>query len=73
MPDIHPALRAELDQQLNEAVDGLLLKAAEHDGKDILEANVDLTNDLLASLSVPQLAASAASLAIRLRRREQGR
>lgn len=73
MSDIHPALRADLDRQLSNAVDGLLRKAAAHDGKDVIEANVDLTNDLLASLSAPHLAAAAASLAIRLHRREQGR
>lgn len=66
--DIHPALRSQLDEGLASAVDALLAKAAEHDGKDIVEANVDLTNWLLAQLSVPQLAAAAASLALRLHR-----
>lgn len=69
MADIHPALRASLDRELEEAVQGLLRKAAEHDGKDVIEANVDLMNDLLASeLSVPAIAAAASALAIRLHR-----
>lgn len=67
-PPIHPALRASLDQELTSAVEGLLMKAAEHDGKDLIEANVDLMNDLLSGLSVTQLAAAAASLALRLHR-----
>ncbi|GAA2696342.1 hypothetical protein [Actinoplanes palleronii] len=68
MTNINPALRAHLDRELNGAIDGLLEKAALHDGKDIIEANVDLTNELLANLGLSQLAASAAALAIRLHR-----
>jgi len=66
--DIHPALRADLDRELSGAVDGLLTKAAELDGVDIIEANVDLTNFLLASLTPAQLAVAAAGLALRLHR-----
>jgi hypothetical protein len=71
---IHPALLASLDQELTSAVDGLLCRAAEHDGKDLIEANVDLMNWLMASpLSRAQLAASAAALALRLHRSQAGR
>lgn len=68
MADIHPAMRAELDRRLSDAVATLTQKAAEHDGKDTIEANVDLTNDLLCSLAPAQLAAAAAALALRLHR-----
>lgn len=71
MSNIHPALRADLDRELSTAVDRLLNKAAEHDGKDVIEANVDLTNELLAKLNPSALAAAAASLAIRLHRSDQ--
>lgn len=68
MADIHPAMRAELDRELSTAVELLLQKAADHDGKDILKANVDLTNWLLARVSPDNLAAAAAMLALRLHR-----
>lgn len=68
MTEVHPAHRAALDRELSNAVDALLLKAAEQDGKDVIEANVELTNLLLANLTVPALAASAAALALRLHR-----
>jgi hypothetical protein len=67
--DIHPALRAELDRELSTAVELLLGKAAEHDGKDIIEANVDLTNWLLARVTPDNLAAAAAALALHVHRR----
>lgn len=70
MADIHPALRASLDRELSSAAASLLHKAAQHDGKDIIEANVDLTNELLAILTPAQLAAAAASLALRMHRRQ---
>lgn len=73
MADIHPAFRAELDRRLSDAVATMLQKAAEHDGKDAIEANVDLTNELLASLVPSQLAAAAAALALRLHREEVDR
>jgi hypothetical protein len=67
--EIHPALRAALDQEIEEVAQGVLCKAAEHDGKDILEANVDLMNDLLTSgMGAPGLAAAAAMMALRLHR-----
>lgn len=70
---VHPALRAQLDQGLSEALDGLVSKAAEHDGKDLIEANTDFTNWLNASpLTRAQLAAATASLALRLRRLQAG-
>lgn len=70
MSGIPPAFRAELDRELSGAVEGLLAKAAEHDGKDVIEANVDLMNDLFANLERASLAAAAAALAIRLHRQE---
>lgn len=68
MADIHPAMRAELDRELSTAVKGLLHQAAQYDGVDIIEANVELTNDLHALCTPPMLAASAAMLALRLHR-----
>lgn len=68
MADIHPAQRAQFDRELSTAVELLLAKAAEHDGKDIVEANVDLTNWLLARLDCASLAEAAAMLALRLHR-----
>ena len=68
MPDINPALRASLDRELSSAVAGLMNKAAQHDGKDIIEANVDLTVELFTSLAPSQLAAATAALALRLHR-----
>lgn len=68
MADIHPAVRADLDQELSTAVDGLLTKAAQHDGKDLIDANVDLMNDLYATLTPTQMAAAAAALALRCHR-----
>lgn len=73
MADIHPALRAELDRELSTAVELLLQKAAEHDGKDIIEANVDLTAWLMSRVSASNLAAAAAALALRLHRDGAGR
>lgn len=69
MPDIHPAMRAQLDGALNSAINDVLSKAAQYDGMDIIEANVELTCDLLALLSPAQLAAATAALALRLHRR----
>jgi hypothetical protein len=66
--DIHPALRAELDRELSSAVDGLLLKAAEHDSKDLIEANVALMNWMFATMTPSALAAAAASLALQMHR-----
>jgi hypothetical protein len=66
--DIHPAVRAELDRELSTAIELLLQRAGEHDGKDIIEANVDLTNWLLARVDPDNLAAAAAMLALRLHR-----
>ena len=68
MADMHPAMRAELDEGLAVAVDGLLTQAAERDGEDIIEANVALTFWLAERLSPMQLAAAAAALALRLHR-----
>lgn len=68
MPDIHPAMRAELDRELSNAIDSLVAVAAKQDGKDLIEANVDLTNFMLAWLSKDKLAAAAAALALRLHR-----
>jgi hypothetical protein len=67
--DIQPAMRADLDQGLAGAVEALTRQAAEYDGADIIEASVDLTNELLALFSPGQLAAGAAALALHLRRR----
>lgn len=72
MAELNPALRAWLDRELSSAVGALMQRAAEHDGEDVIEANVALTNDLLGSLSPAQLAAAAASLALRLHRSETG-
>lgn len=72
MADIHPALRAHLDGELNTAIAAMLHQAAQYDGRDIIEANVDLTGDLLALLSPAQLAAAAAGLALRLHRSKAG-
>ncbi|GIE46390.1 hypothetical protein [Actinoplanes lobatus] len=66
--DIPAAVRAQLDHDLATAIGGLLSQAAERDGLDVIEANVDLTLWLLARMTPDQLAASAAALAIRLHR-----
>lgn len=68
MPDIPPAFRADLDRELSGAIDGLLSAAAKHDGMDLIEANVELTNFLMARLPAPKLAAATAALALRLHR-----
>jgi hypothetical protein len=72
VPDIHPALRADVDREMAEAVDGLLCKAAEYDGLDLVEANVEMTNDIFAAMPPPMLAAAAAMLALRLHRTPGG-
>lgn len=72
MADIHPALRATLDRELSGAVEGLLRKAAEYDGQDVIEANVALMNDLLDLFSPAQLAAAAAAMALRAHRQAAG-
>lgn len=66
--DIHPALRAELDRELSTAVEFLLTRAATYDSLDLIEANVELTNDLRATCSPASLAAAAAALALHLHR-----
>lgn len=69
MADIHPAMRAELDQEIETAVQAILEQAAEYDGDDLIEANVELTNDLLAlGMTRTQLATGTAMLALRLHR-----
>lgn len=68
MSDIRPAMRAQLDGELNGAINNVLLAAAQYDGIDIIEANVDLMGELLALLSPAQLAAATAALALRLHR-----
>ena len=65
---IPPALRADLDRELSGAIDGLLGKAADLDDLDIIDANVELMNDLADSLTADQLAAAAAAFALRLHR-----
>lgn len=66
---ISPRLRSMLDQELATAIEALLDKAAEHDGKDVIEANTDLMNDLVLSpLNRVQLASAVAALAMRLHR-----
>jgi hypothetical protein len=68
VPEIHPAFRAELDRELSSAVESLRSIAAEHDGKDLIEANVDLTNFLLLMVPADKLAAATAALALHLHR-----
>lgn len=65
---IHPAMRAEFDRELSTAVDALVAKAANHDGLDVIEANVVLTDELFHLLSPMMLAQAAAALALRLHR-----
>jgi hypothetical protein len=67
--EIPPGLRAELDRELETAVATLLTLAARYDGVDLVEANVELCNDIR-SLYVPTsaLTASVAMLALRLHR-----
>lgn len=72
MADIHPAVRAEVDRELPGAIAALLGKAAEHDDKDLVEANLDLANWLLAHLGPTRLAAAAAALALHLHRQPGG-
>jgi hypothetical protein len=67
-PDIPAAMRAHYDQAISEAVDLLLAEAAAVDHLDVIEANVDLMNRLLALMTRDELAAAAAALAIRLHR-----
>jgi hypothetical protein len=66
--DIPAGLRAELDRELATAVESILTMAAEYDGQDIIEANVELSDDLLELLAPRQLAAAAAMLALRMQR-----
>lgn len=61
-------MRAELDQHLVEAVDGLLRVAATYDNLDMIEANVEMTNFLIDRFGPAKLAASAASLALHAHR-----
>jgi hypothetical protein len=70
---IPAAQRAHYDQALTEAVDVLLDAAAQRDHLDVVEANVDLMNQLVDLMEPPQLAAAAAALAIRLHRSEATR
>lgn len=65
---IPAGMRADLDRELEEVVHGLLAEAARYDHLDLIEANVELTNDLLALFPPPLLAASAAMLALRVHR-----
>jgi hypothetical protein len=68
MTSIPAARRAQYDQALTEAIDGLIAQAAELDDLDVIEANVELMNDLFHRMTASELAASAAALAIRLHR-----
>lgn len=68
MTDISAARRAQYDQALTEAIDGLIAQASEFDDLDVIEANVALMNDLFERMTASELAASAAALAIRLHR-----
>ena len=72
MTDIDPGLRASVDREMSEAIDGLLCKAAQYDGLDLVEANVEMTNDTFAAMPPPMLAAAAAMLALRLHRTRGG-
>jgi hypothetical protein len=66
---IPAGLRADLDRELEQAVQALLGKAAGYDGMDLIEANTELTNDFYSSpLDRGALAASVAMLALRLHR-----
>jgi hypothetical protein len=66
--ELPPAFRAMFDRGLSEAVDGMLAKAAERDGLDVIEANVDLAHELVNLMTADELATVAAALAIRMRR-----
>ena len=68
MTSLSPGKRAQFDQQLTAALEGLLNQAAARDGMDVIDANVDLTLWLLERMNDTQLAAAAAALAIRLHR-----
>lgn len=72
MPDIHPAFRAQLDRELSTAITALLHQAAQYDGLDVIEANVELTNWLVARVPPAALAAAAAGLTLRLHRMPVG-
>jgi len=66
---IPPAMRADLDRILADGIAALLERAAEYDGTDIIEANVELANDLYSlNLPKPMLYAAVAALALRLHR-----
>lgn len=66
---IPPGMRAEFDRILADGLAALLEMAAAYDGMDIIEANVELTNDLYArELPKHMLVASVAALALRLHR-----
>jgi hypothetical protein len=65
-------MRAEMDRELSGAVQGLLIKAAEYDGEDLIEANVDLANWMLANLTTSRLAAAAAAMALHAHRQSVG-
>jgi len=65
---IPAGMRADLDRELEQAIQGLLAKASEFDHLDLIEANVELTDLLLASLPPSALAASASALALRIHR-----
>ncbi len=66
---IDPAKRADLDQDLAFAIDSMVARAAMHDGKDLIEANVDFVGWLKGTdLNRAQLAAAVAALALRLHR-----
>jgi hypothetical protein len=65
-------MRADLDRELSGAIEALLGMAARYDGKDLIEANVDLTNFLLSRLPPAKLAAAAAALALHAHRRRTG-
>jgi hypothetical protein len=68
MSELTPGARAALDRSLAEATDALIGQAARRDHLDVVEANTDLTLWFSAHMTHSQLAASAAALAIRLRR-----
>lgn len=67
-PQLPPAFRSLFAQGLAQTVDLLLAAAADYDGMDDVEANIDFAHEVSLRMDPNALAVAVAALALRLHR-----
>ncbi|GIE30130.1 hypothetical protein Ait01nite_031750 [Actinoplanes italicus] len=68
MSELPPAFRSLFDQGLAELVDKMLASAADYDGLDDVEANIDFAHEISVRMEPHALPVIVAALALRMHR-----